>query len=172
MRVRSHLMEHRVLGSVAGLIVVLINAVEKRFRFSIPAVWSYHLFVHRMMFGCRRGCLLIALICLTLAWPPVALSQEIDEGEFSRPMLGYKLQLLKAEFEKTQRRLPTWIMAGRTLKKLVHVCNEIQRLEAEFRCGRYYPDLLDEKIVINREELRLIRADPVATGSTSQPASL
>ena len=172
MRVRLHLIEHRFLGSVACLIAVLINVVEKRFRFSIPAVWSYRLLVHRKMFGCRRGCLPIALICLTLAWPPVALSQEIDEGEFSRPMLGYKLQLLKAEFKQTQRRLSTWIVGGTTLKKLEHVCSEIQRLEAEFRCGRYYPDLLDERIVINREELRLIPADPVETGSTSQPASL
>jgi hypothetical protein len=112
------------------------------------------------------------LICLTLAWPPVALSLEIDEGEFSRAMLGYKLQLLKAEFEQTERKLSTWIVAGTTLKKLEHIASEIKRLEAEFRCGRYYPDLLDEQIVINREELRLIPADPVETGSPSQPASL
>ena len=169
MRVRLHLIEHRFLGSVACLIAALINVVEKRFRFSILADWSYHPLVHRMMFGCRRGCL---LICLTLAWTPVALSQEIDEGEFSEAMLGYKLELLKAEFEQTERKLSTWIVAGTTLKKLEHVCNEIKRLEAEFRCGRYYPDLLDEQIVINREELRLIPADPVETGSTSQPASL
>ena len=112
------------------------------------------------------------LICLTLAWPPLALRQEIDEGEFSQAMLGYKLQLLKAEFEQTERKLSTWIVTGTTLKKLEHVCNEIKRLEAEFRCGRYYPDLLDEQIVINREELRLIPADPVETASPSQPASL
>jgi hypothetical protein len=124
------------------------------------------------MFGCRTGCLLIALICFTLAWPPVALRQEIDEGEFSQAMLGYKLQLLKAEFEQTERKLSTWLVAGTTLKKLEHVCSEIKRLEAEFVCGRYYPDLLDEQIVINREELRLIPADPVETASPSQPASL
>jgi len=172
MRARLHLIEHRFLGSVACLIAALINVVEKRFGFSIPADWSYRPFVYRMMFGCRRGCLLIVLICLTLAWPPVALSQEIDEGEFSEAMLGYKLELLKAEFEQTERKLSTWIVAGTTLKKLEHVCNEIKRLEAEFRCGKYYPDLLDEQIVINREELRLIPADRVETGSTSQPASL
>ena len=104
------------------------------------------------------GCL---LICLTLAWPPLAVRQEIDEGEFSEAMLSYKLQLLKAEFEQTERKLSTLIVAGTTLKKLEHVSNEIKRLEAEFRCGRYYPDLLDEQIVINREELRLIPMDQV-----------
>jgi hypothetical protein len=62
------------------------------------------------------------LICLTLAWPPVELSLEIDEGEFSRAMLGYKLQLLKTEFERTERKLSTWIVAGTTLKKLEHIC--------------------------------------------------
>jgi hypothetical protein len=87
------------------------------------------------------------LICLTLAWPPVELSLdlEIDEGEFSRAMLGYKLQLLKTEFERTERKLSTWIVAGTTLKKLEHIASEIKRLEAEFRCGRYYPDLLDNR---------------------------
>src|SRR5262249_58850665 len=44
-------------------------------------------------------------------------------------------------------------------KRLVHVYNEIKRLETEFRCGKYYPDLLDEQIVIIREELRLILAE-------------
>jgi hypothetical protein len=169
MGVHLHLSEHRFLGSVACLIAALINVVEKRFRFSIPADWSYHPLVHRMMFGCRRGCM---LICLTLAWPPVALSQGIDEGEFSEAMLGYKLQLLKNQFEQTERKLSTWIVAGTTLKKLEHVYNDIKCLEAGFRRGSYYPDLLDEQIVIIREELRLILADPVETISISQPASL
>ena len=169
MGVYLHLSEHRSLGSVACLIAALNNVVEKRYLFSILAEWSYHPLVHRIMFDRRMGCL---LICLTLAWPPLALRQEIDEGEFSEAMLGYKLQLLKAEFEQTERKLSTWIVAGTTLKKLEHVCNEIKRLEAEFRCGRYYPDLLDEQIVINREELRLIPVYQVDTGSTSQPVSL
>jgi len=60
-------------------------------------------------------------------------------------MLGYKLQLLKAEFEQTERKLSTWIVIGTTLKKLEHVCNEIKHLEAEFRCGRYHPDLLENR---------------------------
>ena len=166
MGVYLRLIKHRFLGSVAYLIAALINVVQKRCRFSILADWSYHPLVHRIMFGCRRGCL---LICLTVAWPPLALRQEIDEGEFSEAMLGYKLQLLKAEFEQTERNLSTWIVTGTMLKKLEHVCNEIKRLEAEFRCGRYYPDLLDEQIVINREELRLITVDQV---DISQPVYL
>jgi hypothetical protein len=44
-------------------------------------------------------------------------------------------------------------------KRLEHVYNEIKCLEAAFRCGKYHPDLLDEQIVIIREELRLILAE-------------
>jgi hypothetical protein len=79
---------------------------------------------------------------------------------------------LKNHFEQTEMRLLSQSAAGTTLKKLERVYSEIKRLEAEFRCGRYYPDLLNEQIVIIHEELRLIPADPVETGSTSQPASL
>ena len=124
-----------------------------------------------MMFGRRRGCALIFLICSSLAWP-VALSQEIDEGEFSRKMLGYNVQLFKNQFEQTEMRLLSQSAAGTTLKKLERVYSEIKRLEAEFRCGRYYPDLLDEQIVIIREELRLILVDPAKTTSMSEPAFL
>src|SRR5262249_32885548 len=91
------------------------------------------------------------------------------KASFPRRCLGYKLQLLKAEFEQTERKLSTWIVTGTMLKKLERVCNEIKRLEAEFRCGRYHPDLLDEQIVINREELRLITVNQV---DTSQPVYL
>ena len=66
MSVHLHLIEHRLLGSVASVV----------------------------------------LICVSLAWP-AALTQEIDEGEFSRRVLGYKLQLLKSQFEQTEMRLLT-----------------------------------------------------------------
>ncbi len=167
MSIDAHLIEYCFLGSVTSL----IHLDQKKFPFSIPLDWSGGLSALRMMFGRGRGCVLAVLICLILTWPLVALSQEIDEGEFSRKMLGYKLQLLKNQFEQTEMRLLSQRAAGTTLK-LERVYSEIKRLEAEFRCGRYYPDLLDEQIVIIREELRLIPADPVETGSTSQPASL
>jgi len=51
-------------------------------------------------------------------------------------------------------------VAESKLKELDQVFTDIKRLEAEFRRGRYYPDLLDEQIVIAREKLRLIAADP------------
>jgi hypothetical protein len=139
---------------VACPIALLIGC--SREEVSISAIGRLVLSPVGMMFGYRRSCMLIALICLTLAWLPIALSQEIDEGEFSRPMLGYKLQLLQAEFKQTEMTLSARIVALTLLKKLEHVSGEIKRLEAEFQCGRYYPDLLDEQIVINREELRLI----------------
>jgi hypothetical protein len=103
MAVRSHLIEHRC--SVPWtLIAALIHLDQKRFRFSIPLC---HPFVPGMAFGRKRSCVLIVLICLSLMWPLVALSQEIDEGEFSRTMLGYKLQLLKNRFEQTEMKLLT-----------------------------------------------------------------
>jgi hypothetical protein len=37
-------------------------------------------------------------------------------------------------------------------------------LETEFQRGGYYPDLLDEQIVIVLEDLQLILADPGQTG--------
>jgi hypothetical protein len=168
MIVYAHLIEHRFLGFVTSL----IHLDRKRFPFSMPLDWSRGLSGHRMMFGRRRGCVLAVLICLILTCPLAAISQEINEGEFSPKMLGYKLQLLKNQFEQSEMKLLSQSAAGTTLKKLERVYGEIKRLEVEFRCGRYYPDLLDEQIVIIREELRLIRADPVETGSTSQPASL
>ena len=169
MSVHSHLVERTFFRSVAFLIGALIHSDQKRFRFSIPV---YRPFVPGMLFGCRRVFVLIALICLSLAWRPFALSQEIDEGEFSRTMLGYKLQVLKSQFEQTEMRLLTRCVAASNAKNLEHVYNEIKRLEAEFRCGRYYPDLLDEQIVIIREELRLILADPAETTPMSEPAFL
>jgi len=43
-----------------------------------------------MTFSPKRGCILWALICLMLAQRPVALSQQLDKGEFSPAMLRYK----------------------------------------------------------------------------------
>jgi hypothetical protein len=85
MGVHLHLIEHRLLGSMASLIATLMHLDQKGFRFSIP---------------------------------------------------------------------------------------EIKRLEAEFRSARYYPDLLDERIVMIRKELQLILVDPTETTSRSEPAFL
>jgi hypothetical protein len=168
MGVHLHMIEHRLLGSVASRAAALMHFDQKSFRFSIPVCRP---FVPGMMFGRRRGCALIFLICLSLAWP-VALSQEIDEGEFSRKVLGYKLQLLKSQFQQTEMRLLTQCLAASNVKKLERIYSEIKRLEAEFWCARYYPDLLDEQIVIIREELRLMLVDPAETTSMSEPTFL
>src|SRR5258708_12126383 len=122
-----------------------------------------------MMFGRRRGCALIVLICLSLACP-VALTQEIDEGEFSRTMLGYKLQLLKSQFEQTEMRLLTQGAAASNAKKLERIYSEIKRLEAEFWSATYYPDLLDEQIVILREDLPPNPLDPAEPTPLLVPA--
>jgi hypothetical protein len=168
MGVHLHLIEHRLLGSMASLIATLMHLDQKGFRFSIPVCRP---FVPGMMFGRRRGCALIVLSCLSLAWP-VALSQDIDEGEFSRKVLVYKLQLVKSQFEQTEMRLLSQSVAAPNAKKLERINSEIKRLEAEFRLARYYPDLLDERIVMIREELQLILVDPTETTSRSEPAFL
>ena len=148
MGVHLHLIEHRLLASVACWVVALMHLGQK--------------------FGRRRGCAPIVLICLSLAWP-VALTQEIDEGEFSRGVLGYKLQLLKSQFEQTELRLLTQGAAASNANKLERIYSEIKRLETEFWCARYYPDLLDEQIVVIGEKLRLIFVDPAKTTSMSEP---
>ncbi len=105
----------------------------------------------------------MVLIYLSLAWSTFSLSQKVVEGEFSRTVLSYKLQLLRAQFGHAGMSLLTRGMAGTTSNKLEHVYSEIKGLETEFRWGRYYPDLLDERIFIIREELRLILAESART---------
>jgi hypothetical protein len=51
MDVRSHLIEHRLLGSVASLIAALVHLDQKMFSFSVPLDWCCRLFVHPMMPG-------------------------------------------------------------------------------------------------------------------------
>ena len=62
--------------------------------------------------------------------------------------------------------------AGSTLKKLERVRDEIECLEAQFRWGSYYPDQLDEDIVIAGEALRLTLAEAAQATSRPPPASL
>lgn len=77
-------------------------------------------------------------------------------------MLTQKLRQLNSRFEQTEAEL---LMRGgaeskRKKLELEDVYTRIRRLEIEFRGGEYYPDLLDEQIVIVLEDLRLILADP------------
>jgi len=129
MSVHSHLSEHPWLGPMASLIAALIHLDQKRFRFLIPVC---HRFASGMVAGGKRGFVLIVVVCLSLAWPLVAFSQEIDEGEFSRTMLGYKLQPLKSQIEQTKMRLLTRCVAASNAEKLEHIYSEIKRLEKEF----------------------------------------
>ena len=105
--------------------------------------------------------LLLTLMCLASGWPlsALGLGQGDNEGQFSPGMLAHKLHLLNCQFELTESELTTRSVAESKLKELDQVFTDIKGLEAEFRRGRYYPDLLDEQIVIAREKLRLIAAD-------------
>src|ERR1700757_534374 len=133
MAVRSHLIEHRWLGSMAPPIAALIHLDQKRFRFSIPVC---HRFVLGMVFGGKKACVLIVLICSSLLWPLVALSQEIDEGEFSRTILGYKLQLLKNQFEQTEARFLTRSVAGSAAKRLDTFITRLNAWKQNFGGGK------------------------------------
>ena len=101
-----------------------------------------------------------------LALPVGALSQGIDEGEFSQAMLGHKLNQLRSRYEQAESDLLTRTGAHSKQKelKLEDVYRRIMSLETEFQRGGYYPDLLDEQIVIVLEDLQLILADPGQTG--------
>ena len=115
--------------------------------------------------GSKKHRLLVTLICLVLSWPlsALGLGQGVDEGEFSPGMLAHKLHLLNSQFELAQ-----FLMRSGTeskLKDLQRVNAKIKCLKVEFRHGRIEPDLLDEQIVIVREELRSILTDAIDPAS-------
>ena len=125
-----------------------------------------------MPFGRRQRWVQWVLLCLIFTQLPVALAQYVDEGEFSPAMLRSKLQVLNHRFRQAEMQLLTRGTAGSTLKKLERVRDEIECLEAQFRWGSYYPDQLDEDIVIAGEALRLTLAEAAQATSRPPPASL
>src|ERR1700751_485595 len=114
----------------------------------------------------------LVLACLVFAQPSGAISQWIDEGEFSRAVLAHKLYQLKSQFEQAEAVLLVRDKAESKLKnlELQDLYTRIKRLETEFQRGEYFPDLLDEQIMTVREDLRLIVADPGQTGSDHNEA--
>lgn len=149
----SHLREHRFPP------VALIGVDKERLTSSSSSDCSDCWSVHKIKLGWKKNCTPLVLVCLVLTLPLGALSQWIDEGEFSQAMLAHKLCLLKGGFELVEAELLMRRGAESKINELQRVYAKIKRLEAEFQRGRYYPDLLDERIVIIREELRLILAD-------------
>jgi len=135
----------------------------------LPGFRRQRLAASNRSFGTKECCKLLIFFSLILASPTCALSQWIDEGEFSPAMLAHKLGQLKSQFEQVEAELLMRGGADSKLKKLEleDVYSRIKRLEAEFRRGGYYPDLLDEQIVIVREGLRMILADPGQIGNWS-----
>ena len=106
-----------------------------------------------------KRCILFALILLTLERPSTALSQGVGEGEFSNGVLAYKLERLNGLFWQTEQKLSARLSGKSNLDELKRIWHEKNHLEARFLGGNFYPDLLDEQIVMIREELRLILAD-------------
>ena len=108
----------------------------------------------------RRYRKLLAVACF-LALHSTALSQWLDEGEFSPGVLAYKLRQVKNQLEtaETQFSLRSEVEWNAKKLKLGSLYTSIESLETEFRNGGYCPDLLDEKILIVRKKIRLILAD-------------
>ena len=107
-------------------------------------------------------CNLLALACFSLTLDSAALSQWLDEGEFSRGVLAYKLRQLKNQFETAEAQLSirTEVESNTKKLKLGALYTSLESLETEFRNGGYCPDLLDEEILTVREGIRLILASP------------
>ena len=103
---------------------------------------------------------LLAVACFSLALHSTALSQWLDEGEFSRGVLAYELRQVKNQFETAEAQLSirTEVEWNAKKLKLGALYTSIESLETEFRNGGYCPDLLDEEILTVREKIRLILA--------------
>jgi hypothetical protein len=109
---------------------------------------------------------LLAVACF-LALHSTALSQWLDEGEFSPGVLAYKLRQVKNQFEtaEAQFSLRSEVEWNAKKLKLGALYTSIESLKTEFRNGGYCPDLLDEEILIVREKIRLILAGPRQIGT-------
>jgi hypothetical protein len=108
----------------------------------------------------------LAVACFSLALNSTALSQWLDQGEFSTRVLAYKLRQVKNQFEKAESQVSIRAEVERNAKrlKLGVLYTNIESLETEFRNGGYCHDLLDEEILTVREQIRLILARPRQIG--------
>jgi len=115
----------------------------------------------------KSYCELLAVACISLVLHTTALSQWLDQGEFSPGDLAYKLRQMKNQFEIAEAQLATRTELEWNAKKLeLGALNaSIESLQTEFRNGEYCPDLLDEKILSVREKIRLILAGSKQIGA-------
>jgi len=89
----------------------------------------------------------------------LAPGREIDGDEFSNDTLAYKLELLNHTFWRTEQKLSRRGVVGSRLRQVRDAWIEKNHLEAQFLRGDFYPDLLDERISVLREELRQMLAN-------------
>src|SRR5215469_9688367 len=116
MGVLWHLVEHRLLKPVVSRMATPRYGNHKRLPCSTRPDWPCR-FAHPMPSGRRQRWVRWVLVCLIFAQFPVALAQDVDEGEFSPAMLRYKLEVLNNQFKEAEVQLLTRGMAGSTLKK-------------------------------------------------------
>jgi hypothetical protein len=109
----------------------------------------------------------LAVACFSLALHSTALSQWLDDGEFSRGVLGCKLRQVRNQFETAEAQVSIRIEVEWNAKKLrlgaLYI--SIESLKTEFRNGGYCPDLLDEEILTVREKIRQILIGPRQIGA-------
>ena len=115
----------------------------------------------------KSYCELLAVACFSLALHATALSQWLDQGEFSPGDLAYKLRQMKNQFEMAEAQLAIRTELEWNAKKLElgALYASIESLQTEFWNGEYWPDLLDEKILKVREKIRLILAGSKQIGA-------
>ena len=106
-----------------------------------------------------KSCILFVAVSFALWSPLLSVGREIDGDEFSNDTLAYKLELLNHTFWRTEQKLSTRGVVASWLDRMRHAWIEKNHLEAQFLRGDFYPDLLDERISVLREELRQMLAN-------------
>jgi hypothetical protein len=104
-------------------------------------------------------CIIFMTVSFALWGPLLAPGREIDGDEFSNDTLAYKLELLNHTFWRTEEKLSRRGVVGSRLRQVRDAWIEKNHLEAQFLRGDFYPDLLDERISVLREELRQMLAN-------------
>jgi hypothetical protein len=106
----------------------------------------------------KSSCEILAVACFSLALHATALSQWLDQGEFSPGILAYKLRHVVNQFETAEAQLSNRTEIEWNAKKLElgALYTSIESLQTDFRNGGYCPDLLDEKILTVREKIRML----------------
>jgi hypothetical protein len=101
-----------------------------------------------------ESCIIFIAASFAVWNPLLALGAEFGGDEFSNDTLAYKLELLNHTFWRTEQELSSRGVVGLRLDQMRYPWIEKNHLGAQFLCGNFYPDLLNERISLLREKLR------------------